>query len=113
MKKHLIIVFITIALFIVCLSGCINFNVNEKDNSLSDIEKRFVGTWFQDTDHFFTLFSDKTGSWVRESCTWDLKEGKLVIDIENDRYVPEYYFIDEDTLKLTSTVGIEYIYERQ
>ena len=119
MKKHIVIGLVFVLLMI-GFSGCTSrddfSDIDEllDNKKLSAVEEQFVGTWIMNSDYFFTLFSDKTGSWEREACKWEVKEGKLVIDLENgQRFVPEYFFIDNDTLKLTSTLGIEYIYEKQ
>ena len=91
------------------LSGC-----NQVSNTLTPEKSKFVGTWVNATSPYTTikLLSDGTCSYSSNSGAWDLKGGKLVMDLLNDD-VPftltyNYIFSDNDkTLSLTSMSGVE------
>jgi hypothetical protein len=78
LKKHLVIIGIVAILVSVRLSGC-----DQVNNTLYPEKSKFVGTWINATSPFTTikLLSDGTCSYSSYSGTWDLKNGKLVIDL--------------------------------
>ena len=116
MKKQLVIIGIVAILVSVGLSGCedINKNINPE-------KSKFVGTWINSTSPFTTinLFSDGTCSYSSYSGTWDLKDGKLVIDLMSATvpFTLTYYYIFSDndkTLSLTSmSGGLSQVYTKQ
>ncbi len=124
MKKQFGIIWIVVLLVCVGLNGCLTQNNNEnQDNNIFSSEKtKFVGTW-KNTTSFLTLdlFSDGTCSMWSYTGTWDLKDGKLVIDITSvgvpNTYTYIYIFFNNDnTLKLiptTSTTGKGYVLIKQ
>jgi hypothetical protein len=101
MKKQFVIIGILTILVSVELSGC-----NEVNNTLSPDKIKFVGTWYKSNYLVMNLVSDGTCSYLTESGTWDIKDGKLVLDLSSG-YNPSfnYAFSDSDlTIKLTSTL---------
>jgi len=120
MKKQFVIIGFVVLFVCVRLSGCLiqNNNENQDNNTLSSEKTKFVGTW-KNTTSFLTLdlLSDGTCSMWSYTGTWDLKDGKLVIDITSvgvpNTYTYIYIFFNNDnTLKLiptTSTTGKGYV----
>jgi hypothetical protein len=113
MKKQLLIIGIVAILFSVGLSGC-----NQINNTLIPEKNKFVGTWKNTTSHMtLDLSSNGTCSMWSYTGTWDLKDGKLVIDLQSVgvpiTYTYIYLFFNNDkTLKLiptTSTTRIGYV----
>jgi len=97
MKKPLVIIGIVAILVGVGLSGCNQVRIPEKE--------RFVGSWQNTTGYPSLIEFSKNGSCTYGAVgTWDLKDGKLVINIPsynlNDTY--NYAFSNNDkTLTLT------------
>jgi hypothetical protein len=116
MKKQLVIIGITALLVCVGLSGC-----NQVSNTLSPEKNRFVGTWKNTTSYMtLDLSSDGTCSMWSYTGTWDLKDGKLVIDLISVgipyTYTYIFIFFNNNTLKLiptTSTAGNGYVLYKQ
>ena len=100
-KKQAAIIVILTILISVGLSGC-----NEGSNTLSPEKEKFVGTWYKSNYLVMDLFSDGTCSYLAQSGTWDVKDGKLALELSSG-YNPTftYDFSDSNlTLKLTSTL---------
>jgi len=117
MKKQFVILGIITILVSVGLSGC-----NQVSTTLSQENNRFIGTWKNTTSHMtLELSSDGTCSMWNYTGTWDLKDGKLVIDLTTvgvpSTYTYIYLFFNNDnTLKLiptTSTTGNGYVLYKQ
>ena len=115
MKKQLVIIGILAILVTIELSGCedINKNINPEKN-------KFVGTWQNTTLDLTTtinLFSDGTCSYIGLPGTWDVKDGKLVMDFTNSgvNWIYNYVFSNNDrTLSLTFTAGgLTQVYTKQ
>jgi hypothetical protein len=109
MKKQLIIIGIIVLLIAVGLSGC-----NEVNQS--NDKSKFIGTWYKSNDLVINLLSDGTCSYLEQSGAWDVKDGKLVLELSSG-YNPSfnYAFSDSDlTLKLTSTLdGSTVVYTKR
>lgn len=103
MKKQLVIIGIVALLVCVEFSGC-----NQISNTLNPEKSRFVGTWVSSDNVSLDLFSDGTCAFAIMSGTWDLKDGKFVIDLPSST-VPltstwNYVFSNNDrTLTLIPT----------
>jgi hypothetical protein len=100
-KKQLVIIGILAILVSVELSGC-----NEVNNTPSFEKNKFVGTWYKSNYLVMDLNSDGTCSYLAQSGTWDVNDGKLLLELSSG-YNPSfnYAFSDNDlTLKLTSTL---------
>jgi len=109
MKKQFELLGVLAILFTVELSGC-----NQVSNTINPEKNKFVGTWQGKTSditgvHNITiiLFSDGTSSFKGFSGTWDLKDGKLVIEITtgmgSGTFVFNYTFSNNDrTLTITA-----------
>ncbi len=117
MKKLLVIIGIVALLVNVGLSGC-----NQISNNLNPEESKFVGTWKNTTSYMtLDLISDGTCSMWSYTGTWDLKDGKLVIDLPSVgvpfTYTYIYLFFNNDkTLKLIptkDTTGTGYVLYKQ
>jgi len=99
MKKQLIIIGIVALLVCVGLSGCEQLS---RDN-------RFVGTWKGNLDYsIITFFSDGTftsgAGLFAGSGTWEIKDGKLVLNAPNGAVSFNFVFSNNDnTLTLTLT----------
>ena len=124
MKKQLVIIGIIALLFTVGFSGCStkNNNDNQDNNTINPEKSRFVGTWKNTTSYMtLNLFSDGICSMWGYTGTWDLKDGKLVIDLPSVgvpfTYTYIYIFFNNDkTLKLIptkSTTGTGYVLYKQ
>ncbi len=99
MKKQLILFAVAILLIVVCLSGC-------SENR----DQRFVGTWESVSGGELTFFSDGECS----IGTWEVKEGKLVIDINTGgRIVYTFSFSDNNTKLSLTTDGITFNYVKK
>lgn len=115
MKKLLIISGITILLLCVGLSGC-----NQENNTLDPEKTRFLGSWQNISKNTQTLetytqtlffYSNGTCSHHIESGNifngvWDLKEGKLAINLTSIGLYSEYYYEfsnNDNMLTLTFT----------
>ena len=116
MKKQLVIIGIVTILVTVGLSGC-----NQVSNTLNPEKSKFVGNWINATSPYTTikLLSDGTCSYSSNSGAWDLKGGKLVMDLLSGD-VPftltyNYIFSDNnETLTLTSmSGGLSRVYTKQ
>ena len=111
MNKYLIVLAITILLICVGLSGCEELNTENDGNSGSE-SNRFVGTWKKEGASYeiITLFSDGTCSYYAGmSGFWELKDGKLVLDIYTSGLIItyDYYFSEENTKLNLRHVGGE------
>ena len=93
MKKHLIVIGTVVLLLAVGLSGC------NEINPLPSEEDRFVGTWENEYGDTIVFFSDGTGSQTLWSFQWEIKDNKLVREIDQDvvSIVVDYQFSDDDT----------------
>ena len=109
MKKQLIIIGIIVLLIAVGLSGC-----NEVNQS--NDKSKFIGTWYKSNNLVMNLLSDGTCSYLAQSGTLDVKDGKLVLELSSG-YNPSfnYTFSDSDlTLKITSTLdGLTVVYTKR
>jgi len=115
MKKQLVIIGIVAILVTVGLSGC-----NQVTNTVNPEKSKFVGTWQNTTLDLTTtinLFSDGTCSYIGLPGTWDVKDGKLVMDFTDSGvdWTYNYVFSNNDrTLSLTSTAGgLTQVYTKQ
>jgi hypothetical protein len=112
MNKKIIIFGIIILLFFIYLSGCINNNDNDGPNR--PIE--FVGTWVNKVipSINFTLTNDGEYSWgVTHGGTWEEKEGKLVLEIDNYRTEFDFVFINNTQELQLTTSGNTITYIKQ
>jgi len=103
MKKKHISIGMILLLVTVGLSGCFG---DDEDND----DDRFVGTWESDTGFGLSmvLFSDGSCSYAGASGTWEIKDGKLSIELQGGvvSYVFDFYFSDGNSklyLKLQGT----------
>jgi hypothetical protein len=128
MKKKLIIIGIITLLVTIGLSGC-----NQISNTLNTERNRFFGTWSNSQVHddgmgpytiktTITFLSDGTVSWsslLTSSGTWDLKDGKLVMNVQlgdsSNIVINNYSFSNNDkTLSLTDVnIGGTTVYTKQ
>lgn len=99
------------------LSGC-----NQVNNALNPEKNKFVGTWINNAGYMnitISLFSDGTCAYMGISGIWDLKDGKLVIDMPNTNppltATYNYIFSNNDrTLTLTDiNAGSNTVYTKQ
>jgi hypothetical protein len=115
MKKQLIILGIIALLVCVGLSGC-----TQVSNSINPEKNKFVGTWTyrytttgiaSNYSITYYFFSDGTCSYQGTGGTWDIKDGKLVVDFNENgnpqSFVYSYLFSENNT-KLTLN-GTPYI----
>ena len=101
MKKHIIAIGIVILLLAVGLSGCNELdNSNGNGNTSSELDK-FVGDWVieQQSNSYLTIFSDGTCSYYGSSGFWEIKDGRLVLDLysQGRTEVFSYYFSENNT----------------
>jgi hypothetical protein len=117
MKNQLVIIGIVAILVCVGLSGC-----NKVSNTLNPEKSKFVGTWINATSPYTTikLLSDGTCSYSSYTGTWDLKNGKLVIELQSVTapftLTYNYIFSNNDrTLSLisASTGGLILVFTKQ
>ena len=126
MRKQIILLCSIVLLIIGGLSGC-----NQLGNSLNPEKNKFVGTWINSQTTVYPLsnksftytftisfFSDGTCSLNGASGTWDIKDGKLVIDTNANGYpqssVYSYLFSENNTtLTLIDSSGNETLYTKQ
>ena len=114
MKKQLVIIGIVAILFTVELSGC-----NQVSNTLIPEKSKFVGRWTSSDNVNLDLFSDGTCAFTIMSGTWDLKDGKLVLDLPSSTMpytlAYNYQFSDNDrTLSLIDKAsGTSAIFTKQ
>jgi hypothetical protein len=107
MKKQLVIIGIVAILVSIGLSGC-----NDVNNTINIEKNRFIGIWQNSTGYPPILEFSKDGRCTYGgNGTWDLIDGKLVINLPsynlNDTY--NYAFSNNDkTLTLTFT-GNNYV----
>lgn len=80
MKKPLEIMGIIAILISIGLSGC-----NQNSNTLNPERNKFVGSWdnSNQSDSPWTLFSDSTWTHGLQTGTWDLKNGKFIVDSQS------------------------------
>jgi hypothetical protein len=118
MKKQIIIIGILTILVCVEFCGCAGQQVIEPKTE----KEKFIGTWKNTSAHLtMNLFSDGTCKSWDYAGTWDLHDGKFVVNITavgvTTTYTYVYLFFDENTtLKLiptTSTIGSGYVLKRQ
>jgi len=107
------ILLITMMICVGLLSGC-----NETSVSLTDEEKRFVGTWNGNTTIFnvIAFFPDRACSYLFDlSAIWKIKDEKLVIKAKQGEFTYDYSFSNNnDTLIITYIEsGESWIYRRQ
>ncbi len=96
MNKHLIVSGIAVLLICVGLSGCEQVSNIGRDS-------RFVGKW----TNIYTIefFSDGTCAYIGGiSATWDIKDGKLVINFSEGIVSYNFVFSDNNN-KLTLEGG--------
>lgn len=109
--KQLVIIGIIIILVTVGLSGC-----NEINNTVDPDKNNFIGTWQNTTrnitsvhNNTLILFSNGSLSFKNFSGTWDIKDGKLLIEITTGKgfgnFIYNYMFSNDDrTLTLTNSL---------
>jgi len=107
MKKQIIIIGIAILLNVVGLSGCFN-----SDNSNSELNK-FVGTWkhgtLQDGGNIKFLSNGKC-TYYNISGKWEIKDGKLVIDLTDRDMTFDYNFLyDQNDNQILELKEVEYV----
>jgi len=112
MNKHLIVLGIAVLLICVGLSGCEELNTENDGNTVSQSD-RFIGTWKNEGNSYeiITLFSDGACSYLGISGFWELKDGKLVLDLYTSglTITYDYYFSEEYTkLNLRQVGGDNY-----
>ena len=111
-----IIPILLIAMMMICigfLSGC-----NEQSVSLSDEEKRFVGTWNGSIDIFDVLvfFPDRACCYFFDfTGIWEIKDGNLVITVKDAKYTYGYSFSNNDDILTIIDIesGNSWDYRRQ
>ena len=120
MKKHLIVIGMTLVLLTVVFSGC-----EETDNPSGSEKDRFVGTWYLTTGGTLILFSDGTYTAISDdgggsiSGEWELKDNKLVLtttsEEKTETSVSNYSFSDDDkTIHITDVAtGTTSVLKRQ
>lgn len=97
---------ILLSAMIICvsfLSGC-----NENSDSLTDEEKRFVGTWNGSGGVFDVLafFSDRACLYFFDfSGIWEINDGKLVINVKDGEHTYDYSFSNNDETLTITEVG--------
>ena len=116
MRKIVKLLVISILISVGLISGCA-----ETNNSSSDEEEKFVGTWeaYSESSISMTFNSDGTFSQVTPFGlivrNWEVKDEKLVLTGETDSETSSYnyYFSENDTKLHLQTVGtdvyVEYI----
>ncbi len=112
MNKKTIISGIISLLIFINLSGCLNNNENIGPNHPSE----FVGTWINKVNPSinFTLTKDGEYSWgVTKGGTWEEKEGKLVLEIDNYRTLFDYVFSNNTQELQLTTMGNTITYIKQ
>jgi hypothetical protein len=115
MKKQLVIIGIVALLVSVGFSGC-----NQVSNTINPEKNKFVGIWQNTTLDLTTtinLFSDGTCSYMGLLGTWDVKDGKLVMDFTDSGFTWTYNYVfsnNDRTLSLTFTAGgLTQVYTKQ
>ena len=114
MNKKIIIFGIISLLIFVYLSGCLNDKNNDKGEPNHPSE--FVGTWENKVipSINFTLTKEGDYSWgVTHGGTWEEKEGKLVLEIDNYRTVFDYVFSNKNQELQLTTSGNTITYIKQ
>jgi hypothetical protein len=107
------IMIISIMICVGILSGC-----NEKSASLTDEERRFVGTWNGNISVFdvIAFFPDRACSHYSDlSGNWEIKDGKLVITVKDAEYTYDYSFSNNDDVLTIKEIASEIsrVYRRQ
>lgn len=103
-----------VPIILILLCGC-----NEIQNPLDTERNKFIGTWKSEgevTGGTTTFFSDGSLSSFGIGGTWELKDNKLVMIFGNSEMITayNYYFTNDDTMNLKSTISNKYvIYHRQ
>jgi len=109
MQKQLIT--ITIISMFICLLFC---GCNEEVESVS-ADERFVGVWNGGgyPERIIIFYPDGTWSSTSSDGTWTLRDDKLFINKKNEyTYIFDYYFVNEYTLRLTQSNGLEITYRK-
>ncbi|VVB61215.1 Uncharacterised protein [uncultured archaeon] len=107
MEKQLLIIIGVIAL-LVCIGLC---GCNQVNNTINPEKNKFVGTWQNTTLDLTTtinLFSDGTCLYLDLPGTWDVKDGKLIMDFTDSGFTWTYNYVfsnNDRTLSLTFTAG--------
>lgn len=92
--KIISILLILMMICVMILSGC-----SEEIPSLSNEEKRFIGTWKGSGVHVMAFFPDRACSFHSDfSGYWEIKEGKLIIDLEYGELILDYEFSENDDI---------------
>lgn len=114
MRKQLVIIGVILFFICVSLSGC-----NQVSDTLTLEKNKFIGTWQNTTLGLvitLSLFSDGTCTYLSLSGTWDVTDGKFVMEFADSRLSSTYTytFSDNDrTLTLTSQYGLTTNYTKQ
>ena len=88
------ILLIIMMISVTVLSGC-----EERNPPLSKEEKRFLGTWKGDDPHVMAFFPDRACSFLSDfSGYWEVKDGKLVIDLKTGTVILDYIFSENDSI---------------
>jgi len=102
MNKIPVLAIILLVVSVGFLGGC-----TETKNLLQSNNSEFVGTWVEDGDFgagpspYLEFFSDNTGVISYQSMTWEIKDGRLVINrIDGIAFSYSYEFSENDN-KLT------------
>ena len=109
-------VLIGFVVFVICisLSGCEQVN-----NPVNPEKNKFIGTWQNTTLGLtitLTLFSDGTCTYLSLPGTWDIKDGKYVMEFTDPSLTSTYMYTfsnNDRTLLLTSQDGLTTIYIKQ
>ena len=85
---------IILMISVIVLSGC-----EERNPPLTKEEKRFLGTWKGPTIHVIAFFPDRACSYHSDfSGYWEIKDGKLIIDLKYDSIILDYIFSENDSI---------------
>lgn len=92
--KFIPILLIIMMISVMVLSGC-----EERNPPLSKEEKRFLGTWKGPTIHVLAFFPDRACSYHSDfSGYWEVKDGKLIIELKYDKLNLDYIFSENDSI---------------
>ena len=111
MNKKVIGIGIILILICIGLSGCI-----DGDNDIDIHPEEFVGTWANKEKPAinFTLTKDGEYSWgITQGGTWEIKEGKLVSEIDNYRTKFDYILSNNNQQLQLTTSGNTNTYIKQ
>ncbi len=93
MKKHLIVIGMTLVLLIIGLSGCTE--ENNGGNNQANIENKFVGTWNTTSTNWFPILIFTN-------------DGKLIYVFENGNEFELTYEVDENQITVKPVEGNPY-----